>query len=1245
MQFIPDGPEIPNALLQAHEGGRVVFFCGAGISYPAGLMDFKHLAYALAAKNLEPFDQTEKNSIENNKPLDEVIGRYERRVQGGRLGRRHLPSILQPDLNKRRALTTHLALLKLGRSQQIGLRLITTNFDTLFERAAKRYNLDPFTVYPDPPARRHWEGVVHLHGRMPENPSADELERLILSDGDFGRAYLTEGWASQFAARLFREFTVCFVGYSINDPVLRYMTAAHALEGGQEIFAFASYKQDDKASSTTQQWREKHVTPIVYHDTGNHRMLHKSLHIWASIYRDGSKGKERLIVHYAHRRPEESSRQNDFIGRLLWAISDPSGRPAKRFAEINPVPPLEWLLEAFTDRSFECNDLPRVDVTAKTRSNDRLRFSPMKRPAPFDHSDEMQLVSDGRHGGRWDERMRHLARWLLRHLDDPRLVLWIAKSGGQLHHHWKGLIEDELNRLADLVKVGEPSELNAIRRNAPNAIPRPLMRTLWRLVLSGRLESPHDGCELQSWLQRLKSEGLTTTLRLELRDLLAPRVRLKPLRWSDPVPTGEAKHLSQLVDWDLVLASDDVHTSLLSNQDDDHWKEALPLVLEDIQQLLRDAIALWQELDQNAPTSDPSRMLLAIHSSLPESSFQAWVNLILLLRNSWLAIHDQDPTRARLLAQRWFTQPEPTFQRLAVYAASQDGCLTPEEWVEWLLVDDARLLWATATEQEVHNLLELQGRHVTKIAQERLETAILAGPPKALHFSAGGDPKVADRWIWVRLAKLNESGLPLGEVATARFLELSPRFPSEPHAVREQAAPRNWQLLIPWLTTRDLVPGENPYRYVGRLWQEVCGRHPLNSCLALSTLAGQEVWLTPHWRSALNTWSTKKGPFRRRIWRYAAPQLQMMAIPDPLLLELAQDLSQWLESVSQPLQEHEEILKSMCQRLLKLPSITDTGLQKNRRRLDCAETNSRNNPIGRVTQALIHRWLAREPEDKDRLPADLEPFFTWICDCSIDQFRHGRYVLATMISTLFGVDEDWTKRNLIPLFSWTNSAAEARALWQGFLYSRRLSPSLLLAIKTEFLDTAAHYNELGQARDRFAAVLTRVALHQPEVYSVDEFCPAFAALPQRGLEAAAQALYEELDGAGDQREAFWDHRVKPVWEAWPKSANRVTPQISEYLALLVIASGAKFPDALHDLYACLGRLERPHIVVQRLRTSDLCNQFPKDALRLIALVVDQDRSWRGWQPSLRQCLEQIRGADPKLELHCQYKQLWRYSDG
>jgi len=43
MQFVRNGPDIPERLLQAHEDGRVVLVCGAGIPYPARLPGFKGL--------------------------------------------------------------------------------------------------------------------------------------------------------------------------------------------------------------------------------------------------------------------------------------------------------------------------------------------------------------------------------------------------------------------------------------------------------------------------------------------------------------------------------------------------------------------------------------------------------------------------------------------------------------------------------------------------------------------------------------------------------------------------------------------------------------------------------------------------------------------------------------------------------------------------------------------------------------------------------------------------------------------------------------------------------------------------------------------------------------------------------------------------------------------------------------------------------------------------------------------------
>src|SRR5207237_10082494 len=43
MRFVAKGPSIPDELLEQRDRGNVVFFCGAGVSMPAGLPNFPKL--------------------------------------------------------------------------------------------------------------------------------------------------------------------------------------------------------------------------------------------------------------------------------------------------------------------------------------------------------------------------------------------------------------------------------------------------------------------------------------------------------------------------------------------------------------------------------------------------------------------------------------------------------------------------------------------------------------------------------------------------------------------------------------------------------------------------------------------------------------------------------------------------------------------------------------------------------------------------------------------------------------------------------------------------------------------------------------------------------------------------------------------------------------------------------------------------------------------------------------------------
>lgn len=1270
MQFIENGPNIPDELLEAHEEGRVVFFCGAGVSYPAGLPGFKGLVDEIYRRiGTVPCD-IEREAL-GQEQYDATLDLLERRLPGQRLAmRRALADALKPKLRRKGATETHTALLRLARNRQGMLRLVTTNFDRVFHAAAKR-SKQTFETYSAPmlpiPKNSRWNGLVYLHGLLPEKPDDAALKRLVVTSGDFGLAYLTERWAARFVSELFRNYVVCFVGYSINDPVLRYMMDALAAdrmlgEGIPQAWALGDCAPGQEDRKTIE-WKAKGVVPILYSvaaGTHDHSALHKTLQAWAETYRDGVTGKERIVVSHALARPAASTRQDDFVGRMLWALSDPSGLPARRFAEFNPVPPLDWL-DAFATDRYGHTDLARFGVQPLEDADPKLRFSLINRPGPYSLAPRMRLVHDGVMDTQWDKVMFQIGRWLLRHLNDLQLVLWTAERGGQLHEQWTWQIEHKLDDLTRLERDGKTSELEDIRAHAPNAIPGQFMRTLWRLLLRGGVKSSWRSPNLHQWMGRLKREGLTATLRLELRELLSPKIRLsEPFRWGEEAEfTDEPTRLRQLVDWEPVLAADHVR-STLPDLADSQWQAALPELLEDLQLLLRDALDLMHELGEADERSDRSHWdLPSISPHWQNRGFHDWVSLIELLRDAWLAVRSTDNARAARIAAAWFELPYPTFKRLAFFAASQDGCIAPEQWVEWLTADGAWWLWATDTRREVLRLLVLQGSRLTPASLERLELAILAGPPREMYR----DDLEPDRWrnlvervIWLRLAKLRSSGVALGTATATRLAELSSLHPEWQLATNERdefviwtsgtgdpdfdenreidIAPRKRHDLVQWLVKPQ--PERSPFHE--DTWRDVCRTRFFHSFYALRDLALHNKWPVERWREALQVWN--EDGMVSRSWRYAAPLVQTM--PDAVVQELAHSLTWWLQTASNSLVQHEDILLQLCQRVLDLPLDEDAGIRGgDGEPIQQPVLEAINHPVGHVTEALIDLWFKREPNDGDGLPADIRPLFTQLCDVQVRRFRHGRVLLASRLIPLFRVDRQWTEQYLLPRFDWTINAIEAKAAWEGFLWSPRLYQPLLLAFKSQFLDTARHYDDLGEHAEQFAAFLTYAALERMEGYTAEEWRVAIAALPQEGLQESAQALVQALEGAAGQREEYWKNRIQPFWrDIWPKSRDHATAGMSESLARLCIAAGSEFQAALTEVLDWLSPIEHPFYVIHRLHESDLCRHFPKHALQLLAAIVGE-QSWG--TSELGQCLDLIEQADANLARDPDYQRLRGYA--
>lgn len=367
----------------------------------------------------------------------------------------------------------------------------------------------------------------------------------------------------------------------------------------------------------------------------------------------------------------------------------------------------------------------------------------------------------------------------------------------------------------------------------------------------------------------------------------------------------------------------------------------------------------------------------------------------------------------------------------------------------------------------------------------------------------------------------------------------------------------------------------------------------------------------------------------------------MQKMPEGELQEIVQSLTWWLQAVSKCIDRHETILLDLCRRVLKLPLKYGTGILRDGEPINEPVSEAINHSVGNVTQVLLNLWFKREPNDNDKLPTNIEPFFTDLCDPTVEQFRHGRVLLASRLIALFRVDRPWTETHLLPLFDWTTHPAEARAAWEGFLWSPRLYRPLLIAFKTQFLETAQHYAELSEHSGQFATFLIYAALDPVEGYSARDFQTAIGALPQKGLHEAAQALSQALEGAGEQRENYWGSRVQPLWhQIWPKSRDLATNGIAESLSRLSIAAGAEFPSALTAVWNWLCPIEHPHYILQRLNESGLCGRFPDEALRLLGAIIDS-QPWISRE--LEQCLKEISQALPELERDHRYQRLMEHA--
>ena len=726
-------------------------------------------------------------------------------------------------------------------------------------------------------------------------------------------------------------------------------------------------------------------------------------------------------------------------------------------------------------------------------------------------------------------------------------------------------------------------------------------------------------------------------MRLELRDLLSPRVSLRaPFRWpfDEDEVEEETGGIRQLVEWEIVLTADHVHGDLRELAGNENWLAALPTLLTEFTELLRDTLDLMRELGGAEDKSDLSYVSQpSIGEHAQNSSFRDWTALIELNRDAWRAVAAVSPDRALLAAEAWSHLPYPLFRRLAFFAAAQPDIVPRTQGLGWLLADEW-WLWSVETQRETMRLLVTRAPQLDDDELAKLERAILAGPPRDMYRADIEE----ERWtriqegdVWLRLAKIGQAGARLSAAARGRLDEISAKHAGWRLAEDERDEFPTWmgdagELRVHVTTPRDrngliqwLRDNPEPDHWRPDDWNERCRNDFDEAASALAALAREGTWPGGRWREALQRWSEDE--LRERSWRVMAPVL--VDVPDETLHELSHGVSWWLEKQARTFEGQEAAFLALCDRVLAL----DYGAEEED---DDIVGRAINHPVGHVTEGLLQWWYRTDLEDEGGLADEPRHVFTRLCDTEVPKFRHGRVLLATHVISLFRVDREWTIRYLLPLFEWEISEAEARAAWEGFLLSPRLYPPLMELLKPAFLSTADHYARLGRHREQYASLLTFAGLDSRDMFGKRELALAMRALPQDALDRAADTFSRAVDSAGDRRAEYWRNRAAPYLRSiWPSTPDAISETVSESFAEACIAAGDAFAEALAQVSAWLRPLQYPDRIAHRVRKAKLDEGCTESALELLNRIVGD--AARGYFPDLVRCLSAIRAAQPDLE--------------
>lgn len=1252
MRFIPQGPFIPDELLIAQDAGDVLFFCGAGVSFAqAKLPDFVTLAEsvldslgsATASPARKLFEASRKFERETQLrglvATDRIFGMLEREFDP-RDVRSAVAAALKPKEDV--SLAAHRILLDLSTSPTGATRLVTTNFDRLFEQCDPELAHSNPPHLPDPMRPRDFHGVIHLHGCVDSEYRHAIDEELVLSSADFGHAYLSDGWAARYIQRLLQRFTIVFIGYSADDPPVQYLLEAlnRFSRGAHPMYAF----QAGAAEQALAQWSHKGVVPIPFDASRNFEALWDTLSAWAERALDTERWHRQTL---ALAKDGPAALPPAQRGWFVHCVRTELG--STLLAQSKEPPPAEWLItldsDALEGEAASAGSIPTEDEADrlfafkpdKDQGNELLPASlrshaskPLEevinatssQPSGPDGTPASGIYLTGQRANQppaLSPRLLHISEWIAAVSPQPA-ALWWASRQSAVHPTTATLIDRQL------------------RYSPERFVPK--IRRGWRLLMQAWQQqlppSPYDRYEIQ---REAEANGWTQALVRRAVELFRPRVGVQK-HPSDKPPTITASGTDDpVVDFDVEYPHPPEPFAFPDAM--------LPYVLEQLRQTLQYAVDLEREVSgTDSLFFDTLRNTDG--TALDEDGYGLSAPLATFV-NTMRRLITTEPELARKEAQMWMGRSDALFVQLRIWAVGQSQLWSSTEAANQLLELATASFWDDVHERDLLISLRDRWSEFTETQRQAIERRI-SDEPRPYSDLSDETSFVAHRRL-NRLRWLAGQGAELMEGSLARIKELQQAAPEwTEQAIDAVAQPRFGGV---YTITTDSSPAQLTSVPLGKIIEEdlEAQRRDVWAKVQKHPFRGLAQERLPRAIAAL-TDAMRKNQFPEQAWNVVLQSdglrasnirvlhvlsLRLARLAPEQLAQIARPVTQWMFRHAKVLatrqsQAFDSLWAAMMDALaLDAPLPSDASGQWIQ--------NASNRPSGKLVDVA---WIA---ENLDVVPTDQCLPDLWktrvqqLLALPAGRRPYTIAAIARLLPSLHQANPAWVAEHLLCFAG--KPGPDGDAFWSGFAASNRLPSRVLFSALRPSLLSLPTSETLER---RLTQMLAATLLNQWQEDLSEPSDPLLTSRQLRDVLIRSRnsfrvQMLHQLRRWIPQHEEARRNVVVFLKFVWPRQLTARSPTASMELIELAYTVPSMYPDIMEVVLPALVPVADPmRIAMPTEASTSLAQTHPATMLAMLSAALAGHRITP--TPELHRLLLTIK-ASPEVARDARLAELMR----